>query len=112
WRYVVEPVGERNSVVVSAYFAVLFEGSMEIPDFDVRSNNHLAVELRRDPDDPVHRRMRRPDADVQVLRPAAGAAPLAEHELAPRRRRHGRAYLARRPDQRLRSEEHTSELQS
>ena len=55
---------------------------------DVRVHDRLAVELGDDPDDPVHRRMSRPDADVQVLGTAAGAAALAQHELAPRRPRH------------------------
>ena len=89
-RHVVEPVGERDRVVPAALLAVLLEGSVQVADLDVRLHDRLAVELGDDPDDPVHGRMGRPDAEVQVLGAAAGAASLAQHELAPRRRRHRR----------------------
>src|SRR4029450_2301428 len=87
-RHVVEPVGERDRVVPAALLAVLLEGPVQVPDLHVGVDDDLAVQLGRDPDDPVHRGMGGADADVDVLGTAAGAAPLTEHELAPRRLRH------------------------
>src|SRR5689334_25276762 len=89
----------RDRVVPAAVLAVLLERAVQVADLDVGLHDGLAVELGDDPDDPVHRRMGRPDADVQVLWSAAGTAALTEHELAPRRSRH--RPLARRSDQRL-----------
>jgi hypothetical protein len=84
-RDVVQPVRVRDGVVVAADLAVLLEGAMEIADLDVGLADDLSVELGQDADDPVHRRMRGPDADGEVRVAAAGPRPLAEHELPTRR---------------------------
>ena len=75
-RHVVEPVGERDRVVPAALLAVLLERAVQIADLDVGVDDDLAVELGHDPDDPVHRGVRGPDADVQVLGAAPGARSL------------------------------------
>jgi hypothetical protein len=79
---VVEPVGVGDRVVVRARLAVLLEGPVQVADLHVGLHHRLAVKLREDAHDAVHRGMSRPDVDVEVLAALATSAPLAQEQLA------------------------------
>jgi hypothetical protein len=81
-RDVVQPVRVGDGVVVGADLAVLLEGTMEIADLHVRLDDRLTVQLREDPDDAVHGRVRRAHVDVEVLAARAGPGALSEEYLA------------------------------
>ena len=67
-RDVVEPVGVGDDAVVVDRFRHLLEAAVEVADLDVGVLDPLAVEPGHDPDDPVHRRMRRADVEKHVPR--------------------------------------------
>ena len=81
-RDVVEPVRVGDRVVVRARLAVLLEGPVEVADLHVGLHHRLAVQLREDTHDAVHRGMGRAHVDVEVLAPLAASAPLAQEQLA------------------------------
>src|SRR5207244_3930978 len=81
-RDVVQPVGVRDRVVPAADLAVFLEGAMEVADLDIGLDDHFAVELAIDTDDPVHGRVLRAQTEVHRLGTAAGGAAFTEHELA------------------------------
>src|SRR3984893_18955855 len=72
----------RVRLVVVARLAVLLEGAVEIPDLHVGLHHRLAVQLCEDADDAVHRGMRRPHVDVEVLGALPASRPLAQEQLA------------------------------
>ena len=81
-RDVVEAVRVGDRVVVGARLAVLLEGPVEVADLHVGLHDRLAVQLREDPHDAVHRGVGRAHVDVEVLAPLAPARrALAEEQL-------------------------------
>jgi hypothetical protein len=81
-RDVVQPVRVGDGIVVRARLAVLLEGAVEIADLHLGLDHRLAVELRKDADDPVHGRMRRTHVDVEVLAARSRPGSLSQKQLA------------------------------
>ena len=67
-RDVVQPVGVRDDAVVVDRFRHLLEAAVEVADLHVGLLDLLPVELRHDPDDPVHGRVRGAHVEHHVPR--------------------------------------------
>ena len=67
-RDVVEAVGVGHDAVVVDRLGHLLEAAMQVANLDIDVDDPLPVERRDDPDDPVHRGMRRPDIQQHLAR--------------------------------------------